>query len=109
MPGLGDRKEKRVDFQKPGFVILEPDAPWIECSITDISAGGVCLDVGALVIPEIFVLVLNPSGSIRRACHRMWRRGKLVGARFVTAKQIRDGLHKSEPAPHAPSPSRANT
>ena len=95
MPRLGDRKEKRITFQTPGFVILEPDGAWIECSITDISASGVCLHVGALVMPEVFVIVLNSSGSVRRACHRMWRRGELVGARFVTAKELRDGL----PAP----------
>jgi hypothetical protein len=93
MPRLGDRNEKRVNFQKPALSSWSR-MPWIECSITDISAGGVCLNIGALVIPEVFVLVLNPSGSIRRACHRMWRRGELVGARFVTAKQTRDGLHK---------------
>jgi hypothetical protein len=50
MPRLGDRKEKRINFQKPGFVILEPDGAWIECAINDISSTGVCLDVGALVI-----------------------------------------------------------
>jgi hypothetical protein len=47
-----------------------------------------------LVIPEVFVLVLNPSGSVRRACQRMWRWGELVGARFVTAKQLRKGVQE---------------
>jgi hypothetical protein len=92
------RKHLRVDFPKPGFVILEPDAPWIECSIADISEGGVRLNVGALVIPKVFVLVLNHSGSVRRACWRIWRRGELVGAQFVTAKQLRDSVHKPVPA-----------
>jgi hypothetical protein len=27
----------------------------------------------------------------------MWRQGELVGARFVTAKQLRDGLRKAKP------------
>lgn len=27
----------------------------------------------------------------------MWRRGELVGARFVTAEQLKDGLHKPIP------------
>jgi hypothetical protein len=88
---IGNRKAKRIDFRKPGFVILAPDAPWIECWMTDISASGVCLSVGALSIPEIFVLVLNPSGSVRRACRRMWHRGELVGAEFVTAEELRKG------------------
>ena len=92
------RKHPRVDFPRPGFVILEPDAPWIECSIADISEGGVCLKVGALVIPKIFVLVLYSSGSVRRACRLIWRRGELVGAQFVTAQQLRDSVHKVVPA-----------
>jgi hypothetical protein len=98
MPRLGNRKEKRINFQKPGFVILEPDGAWIECAINDISSTGVCLVVGALVIPAVFVLVLTPSRSVRRACHRMWRRGALVGAQFVTAKELRDGLSTTAPA-----------
>jgi hypothetical protein len=97
MPKFDGRKEERIIFCRPGFVILEPDGAWIECAINDISSDGVCLDIGALVIPEIFVLVLNPSGSVRRACQRIWRRGELIGARFVTAKELRDGL--STPAP----------
>jgi PilZ domain len=91
------RKHPRVDFCKAGFVILEPDAPWIECAIADISEGGVRLNIGALVIPQVFVLVLNPSGSVRRACRRVWRRGEWVGARFVSAKELRDGV--ATPAP----------
>lgn len=101
MPSLGERKEKRIDFRKPGFVILEPDGPWIECAITDISVSGVGLHVGALEIPEFFVLLINQSGSVRRGCHRIWRRGELVGARFITAAQLRGGL------PLEPSPSKS--
>jgi hypothetical protein len=92
MPRLGNRKEKRINFRKPGLVILEPDGAWIECAVIDISSTGVCLDVGALVIPEVFVLLLNSSGSVRRACQLVWRRGGLIGAQFVTAKQLRVGI-----------------
>ena len=100
---IGNRKAKRIDFRKPGFVILDPDAPWIECWMTDISATGVCLDVGALSIPEIFVLVLNASGSVRRACRRMWRRGELVGAEFVTAEQLRKDFQSKKQAGRKPA------
>lgn len=41
MPKLGGREVERITFCKPGLVIVGPDAPWIECSITDISASGV--------------------------------------------------------------------
>lgn len=89
---LGERKHHRIEFQKGAFVILEPDGIWIECSIVDISDGGVCLEIGNLPVPKIFVLVMTPDGRVRRACMMAWRRGELVGARFVTAEQLRRGV-----------------
>jgi hypothetical protein len=98
---IGNRKHRRIDLRKPGFLILQPDGPWVQCLITDISQSGVCIEVGQLTIPEVFVLVLTTSGSVRRICQRMWRRGELVGARFVTTKKLRDGLPQfAEPALH---------
>lgn len=89
---LGERKHSRIEFQKAAFVILEPDGLWIECSIMDISDGGVCLEIGNLPVPKIFVLVMTPDGRVRRACVTAWRRGELLGARFVTAAQLRQGV-----------------
>jgi PilZ domain len=89
---LGDRKHNRIEFEKAAFVILEPDGVWIECSILDISDGGVCLEIGGLPVPRIFVLVMTPDGRVRRACITAWRRGELLGARFVTAAQLRQGV-----------------
>jgi hypothetical protein len=89
---LGERKHTRKEFQKAAFVILEPDGVWIECSIVDISDGGACLEVGDLPVPKIFVLVMTPDGRVRRACMTAWRRGELLGARFVTAEQLRRGV-----------------
>jgi hypothetical protein len=88
---LGERKHHRIEFQKAAFVILEPDGPWIECAIMDISDGGVCLEVNDLPVPRIFVLVMTQDGRVRRACVAAWRRGGLLGARFVTAEQLRRG------------------
>lgn len=89
---LGERKHSRIEFQKAAFLILEPGGVWIECSILDISDGGVCLEVGNLPVPKIFVLVMTPDGRVRRACMTAWRRGELLGARFVTAEQLRRGI-----------------
>jgi hypothetical protein len=89
---LGERKHNRIEFQKAAFVILEPDGVWIECSILDISDGGACLEVNDLPVPRIFVLVMTPDGRVRRACLTAWRRGGLLGARFVTAEQLRQGI-----------------
>jgi hypothetical protein len=72
-------------------VIPAPDAPWIECFIVDVSESGVCLDVGALPVPKMFGLAFTSGGSVVRVCVRAWRRGELLGARFITAKQLRQG------------------
>jgi hypothetical protein len=96
---LGDRKHHRVEVRRPGFVIPAPDAPWIECFIVDNSESGVCLDVGALAVPKMFGLAFTSCGTVVRVCLRAWRRGELVGARFVSAKQLRNGEHTYSDAP----------
>ena len=86
---LGNRKHARVGFSRSGFVILEPGGPWIECFIQDVSEGGACIDVGALVTPAIFMLLLSPRGEVRRVCKSVWRKGELVGVKFLTAKELK--------------------
>lgn len=85
---LGTRKHVRVDLRKPGFVISAPDAPWIECQVIDISDNGACLD-GELAVPHC--LSLTAGGEVLRVCTLIWRRGELIGARFVSAKELRQG------------------
>jgi hypothetical protein len=95
---LGARKHVRVDLYKPGFLIPAPDAPWIECTIIDVSEKGVCLEVGALAVPELFGLAFTAGGEVLRVCTLAWRKGELIGARFVTPKELRQGLPaKDEP------------
>ena len=89
---LGARKHVRVDLYKPGFLIPAPDAPWIECTIVDVSEKGVCLEVGALAVPELFGLAFTAGGEVLRVCTLAWRKGELIGARFVTTKELRQGL-----------------
>jgi len=88
----GSRRHERVDIMRPAAVALTPDGPWIDCMLLDISEGGVRLDVGALPVPKIFMLILTPNGTVRRACLRVWRRGPLLGAHFVGLKQLQQGL-----------------
>jgi hypothetical protein len=89
---LGTRKYVRVELQKPGFLIPAPDAPWIECIIIDVSDTGACLEVGALAVPKLFGLAFTAGGEVLRVCSLVWRRGELIGARFVTAKELRQGF-----------------
>jgi PilZ domain-containing protein len=89
---LGARKFVRVDLRKRGFLIPAPDAPWIECYILDISDNGACLDVGDLAVPKMFGLSLTAGGEVRRVCALIWRRGELVGVRFISARELRKGV-----------------
>jgi hypothetical protein len=89
---LGARKHVRVVLHQPGFLIPAPEAPWIECQILDVSDQGACLEVGALAVPKIFGLAFTADGGVFRVCWLVWRRGELVGARFVSAKELRQGL-----------------
>jgi hypothetical protein len=101
----GARKHIRVDLQKPGFLIPAPDAPWIECMIVDVSDDGVCVDVGALAVPKVFGLAFTAGGEVLRVCSLIWRKGELVGARFVTAKELRQRFVAPEGAD--PKPAKA--
>jgi hypothetical protein len=88
---LGARKHVRVNLHKPGFLIPAPDAPWIECTIMEVSDEGVCLDVGALPVPKLFGLAFTATGRVLRICSLVWRKGEMVGAEFLTAKELRAG------------------
>ena len=88
---LGARKHVRVNLHKPGFVIPAPDAPWIECTILDVSERGVCLDVGSLPVPKLFGLAFTASGEVLRVCSLIWRNGEIVGAEFLSAGELRAG------------------
>ena len=86
---LGDRRHNRIVLRRPAFIFTEPGAPWIECVVVDVSESGLCINVGALVVPEMFGVAFTSNGSIRRVCARAWRNGELIGARFLSAKDLR--------------------
>jgi hypothetical protein len=92
------RRKVRVDLQQPGFLIPEPDAPWIECTIIEVSDEGVSLEVGALAVPQIFGLAFTASGEVLRVCWLTWRNGERVGARFVSAQELRQGFEPDHAA-----------
>jgi hypothetical protein len=100
---LGARKHVRVNLHKPGFVIPAPDAPWIECTILDVSEKGVCLDVGSLPVPKLFGLAFTASGEVLRVCSLIWRNGEVVGAEFLSARELRAGAASPPDAARAKS------
>ena len=85
----GDRKQRRVDYQRQGFIIPAPDAPWVECVICDVQDDGLRVDAGSLAVPDIFAVSFTSGGEVVRLCRRVSRRGRLIGARFVTTDELR--------------------
>ena len=88
----GTRKSVRIDLHTQGFLIPAPDAPWIACEIVDVSNHGVCLEVGDLAVPKLFGLAFTAGGEVLRVCSLIWRRGERIGARFVTARELRQNF-----------------
>ncbi len=95
----GTRRSARVDLHTSGFLIPAPDAPWIACTIIDVSEHGVCLDVGDLAVPKLFGLTFTATGDVLRVCALIWRRGQRIGARFVSAKELRGGAAPDQADP----------
>jgi len=54
-------------------LIPAPDAPWMECTIFEISDEGVSLKVGALAVPKIFGFAFAASGEVLRVCFLTWK------------------------------------
>jgi hypothetical protein len=100
----GARRHVRVDLYMPGFLIPAPDAPWIECTIVDVSDSGVSVDVGSLPVPKVFGLAFTSGGEVIRICVLTWRRGELVGGRFVRAKDLRQRLRPDDARDGAKNP-----
>jgi hypothetical protein len=60
----------------------------------------ISLYVRALPVPHIFGLAFTAGGEVLRVCSLSWSRGKLIGARFVTATKLRQGFAASAGADH---------
>ena len=94
---LGARKFVRVELRKPGFLI----------PALDISENGACLDVGDLAVPKVFGLSLTAGGEVRRLCMLIWRKGELVGVRFISARELRKGVAPAGEPDAAPKKAHA--
>jgi len=77
------RKIERVDFQRPGFLVLEDDGPMLDCFIINISDDGACIRTDEATFPKVFLLLISANGAVRRTCTTVWQRGDIVGVRFL--------------------------
>jgi hypothetical protein len=81
--GVSDRKEERKPLGYPGRIFIWEGEP-VECIVLDVSKGGAMLsvhDVGA--VPDTFLLMLSPTGGVRRKCKVVRRSMGEIGIQFV--------------------------
>jgi hypothetical protein len=64
---------------RTGKIIVAPRDPMIDCTILDYSAGGACIDVGLIDLPQRFELVW---GVTRKKCRKVWKAGRRIGVAF---------------------------
>src|SRR5690348_11442724 len=69
----------------PGRIECEGQ-PSLRCSVVDISMQGASVWVPSASLPDVFTL--KTVGAVRHVCETVWRKGEMVGARFVAHDQF---------------------
>ena len=80
------RKHERLDLRGTAKILNGPGGLPRDCTVTDVSDGGVRLFAEAVEIPEDFTLLFAGKGG-RRQCQVVWRLGFEVGAEFVDSSE----------------------
>ena len=79
------RREARQRYYRPTKIKLAAGARACDCSIVDISDGGVRLNVEGLDVPDEFVLLISDKGKVEERAYKVvWRFGNELGAQFVS-------------------------
>ncbi len=85
------RRSPRRYLYRAAKIKLGADSLAHDCLVIDISDGGVRLNVGALDVPDDFVLLLSGDGVVREnAYKKVWHHGHEVGAKLV--RIVRSGF-----------------
>jgi hypothetical protein len=79
------RRSRRRQINRVAKIQLASGTLPRDCLITDISTGGVRLNVGDYAVPDDFVLVLSSQDGTKECNYQVvWRLGHEIGARFVS-------------------------
>jgi hypothetical protein len=82
-PKTTKREVRRMIRQQSAW-ILNGEA-MTECQIMDISKRGAkIVPDGSSVVPAHFELAFAPEDQKRQACEVIWRRGRMLGIKFVS-------------------------
>jgi hypothetical protein len=79
------RREARQRYYRPAKIKLAAGARACDCTVVDISDGGVRLNVEGLAVPDEFVLLISNKGKVEESAYKVvWRFGNELGAQFVS-------------------------
>jgi hypothetical protein len=88
MPQIKEQRRSSVRRarQHSSWITIENDIRSHECQVVDISADGAKL-VADIDVPigSRFRLSVVPRAVVRRQCEVVWRKGRMIGAKFLTA------------------------
>jgi hypothetical protein len=89
--GSERRRARRRQINRVAKIQLANETLPRACLITDISTGGVRLQVEGFDVPDDFVLVLSDDDLAKQCSYQVvWRLGHEIGARFVGLVQHSD-------------------
>ena len=78
------RREARRRYYRAGKIKLAAGARACDCTVVDISDGGVRLNVEGLDVPDEFVLLISNDRKVQEKAYKVvWRFGNELGAEFV--------------------------
>ena len=81
------RREARQRYYRPAKIKLAAGARACDCSVVDISDGGVRLNVEGLNVPDEFLLLISNKGNVEERAYKViWRFGNELGAQFVSGR-----------------------
>ena len=74
----------RRSRQHPSWITIENDIRSHECRVLDVSANGAKLlaDIDAPIGSKLCLSIV-PNAIVRRECEVVWRKGRMVGVKFV--------------------------
>jgi hypothetical protein len=79
------RREARQRYYRSAKIKLAAGARACDCTMVDISDGGVRLNVEGLVVPDDFVLLISNKGKVEERAYKVvWRFGNELGAQFAS-------------------------
>jgi hypothetical protein len=92
------RMEPRGLVPRTAKLLLDSDRTPVDCLVVNLSAGGACLKLHAIMqLPKRFEFL---HGATRNVSQLVWQRGYLVGIRYeaTASKSLRGYKPSTEPA-----------